>query len=100
MNSDESIDVSFIGAKVSLTGASVQKLIAGITPKFGAVLSQKLAAQTVPVIGAVSGAGINYTFITYYQQMAHVRFKLRKLTKEHGVEVVLGEFKNAMDGSA
>lgn len=100
MNSDESIDVSFIGAKVSLTGASVQKLIAGIAPKFGAMLSQKLAAQTVPVIGALSGAGINYTFITYYQQMAHVRFKLRKLAAEHGIEAVLGEFKIAVDGAA
>lgn len=100
MNSDDSVDVGFIGAKVSLTGTSVQKLIAGIAPKFGAVLSQKLAAQTVPVIGAVSGAGINYTFITYYQQMAHVRFNLRKLAKEHGIDPVLGEFKTAMDGSA
>lgn len=100
MNSDDSVDVGFIGARVSLTGASVQKMIASIAPKFGAVLSQKLAAQTVPVIGAVSGAGINYTFITYYQQMAHVRFKLRKLAKEHGVEVVLGEFKFAVEKSA
>jgi len=100
MNSDDGVDTSFIGARVSLTGASVQKMIAGIAPKFGAVLSQKLAAQTVPVIGAVSGAGINYTFITYYQQMAHVRFKLRKLAAEHGVEAVLSEFKIAVDGSA
>ena len=97
---DDGVEVGFIGAKVSLTGSSVQKMIAGIAPKFGAVLSQKLAAQTVPVIGAVSGAGINYTFIAYYQQVAHVRFKLRKLASEHGIEAVVSEFKNAVDGSA
>ena len=98
MKSDDGVDMGFIGARVSLTGASVQKMISSIAPKFGAVLSQKLAAQTVPVIGAVSGAGINYTFITYYQQMAHVRFRLRKLASEHGIEAVLGEFKIAVDG--
>ena len=99
LEDDDGVEVGFIGAKVSLTGSSVQKMIAGIAPKFGAVLSQKLAAQTVPVIGAVSGAGINYTFITYYQQMAHVRFKLRKLASEHGIEAVVSEFKIAVDGS-
>ncbi len=99
MSSDDSVDVGFISAKVSLTGPSVQKMISGIAPKVGAVLSQKLAAQTVPVIGAVSGAGINYTFITYYQQIAHVRFKLRKLAEAHGIEAVLSEFKKAVDGS-
>ena len=97
---DDGVDVGFIGARASLTGPSVQKIIASIAPKFGAILSQKLAAQTVPVIGAVSGAGINYTFITYYQQMAHVRFKLRKLASEHGIEAVLSEFKIAVEGSA
>jgi hypothetical protein len=41
-------------------------------------LGQKLAAQTVPVLGAATGAGTNYTFVTYYTEIAHVHFGLRK----------------------
>jgi hypothetical protein len=43
------------------------------------VLGQKLAAQTVPVLGAVAGAATNYAYTSYYQEMAHVHFGLRKL---------------------
>ena len=43
------------------------------------MLGQKLAAQTVPVLGAVAGASVNYVFTRYYQQIAHVHFGLRRL---------------------
>ena len=43
---------------------------------------QKLAAQMVPVLGAAAGAATNYTYTSYYQQMAHVHFGLRRLAIE------------------
>ena len=46
------------------------------------VLSQKLAAQTVPVLGAVAGAATNYAYTSYYRDMAHVHFGLRRLAIE------------------
>ena len=46
---------------------------------------QKLAAQTVPVLGAVAGATTNYMFTSYYQDMAHVHFGLRRLAVESSV---------------
>jgi uncharacterized protein (DUF697 family) len=45
-------------------------------------LGQKLAAQTVPVLGAVAGAATNYAYTSYYQEMAHVHFGLRRLAIE------------------
>jgi len=89
---DDSIDTSFIGARLSLSGAAVQKLIARVAPHFAAVMSQKLAAQTVPVLGAAAGAGTNYAFMAYYVEMAHVHFGLRRLTRTHGDEAVLDLF--------
>jgi hypothetical protein len=90
--SDEGIDTSFIGARLSLSGAAVQKLIARVAPHFAAVMSQKLATQTIPVLGAAAGAGTNYAFMAYYVEMAHVHFGLRQLTRTHGDDAVLDLF--------
>ena len=89
---DEGIDTSFVGARLSLSGAAVQKLIARVAPHFAAVMSQKLASQTIPVLGAAAGAGTNYAFMAYYVEMAHVHFGLRRLIRQHGEEAVLGLF--------
>ena len=53
--------------------------VARVSPRLATVLGQKLAAQTVPVLGAVAGAATNYAYTSYYQEMAHVHFGLRRL---------------------
>lgn len=89
---DDGVDTSFFGARLGLTGAAVHGLIGKVAPRFATVLSQKLASQAVPVLGAAAGAGTNYAFTDYYVQMAHVHFGLRKLAREHGETAVLDEF--------
>jgi hypothetical protein len=89
---DDGIDTSFVGARLSLSGVAVHRLIAKVAPRFAAVLSQKLATQAVPVLGAAAGAGTNYAFIDYYVEVAHVHFGLRKLARLHGEEAVLALF--------
>jgi hypothetical protein len=74
----------------------VRNLIATIAPKLAAVLGQKLAAQAVPVIGAVSGAALNAAFLSYYREVARVRFDLVKLAQVHGAEAVEAEFRIAV----
>jgi hypothetical protein len=91
-SADDGVDTAFIGARLSLSGAAVNTLISRVAPKFAAVLSQKLAAQTVPVLGAVAGAGTNYAFVDYYVALAHVHFGLRQLVREYGDVAVLDEF--------
>lgn len=92
VDGDSGINTSFIGARLSLSGAAVQRLIAQVAPRFAAVLSQKLAAQAVPVLGAAAGAGTNYAFIDHYVEMAHVHFGLRRLIRTHGEDQVLDLF--------
>lgn len=89
---DDGIDTSFIGARLSLTGAALNKLLARIAPRFATVIGQKLAGQAVPVLGAAAGAGTNYAFMDYYTQIAQVHFGLRALARTHGEEVVLSAF--------
>lgn len=93
---DDGVDTAFIGARLGLTGAAVNSLIGKVAPKFAAVLSQKLASQAVPVLGAAAGAGTNYAFTDYYVEMAHVHFGLRKLARTYGEEQVLDAFHTAL----
>ncbi|MBL4917745.1 EcsC family protein [Szabonella alba] len=89
---DDGINTSFLGARLTVTGPALHKLLAKIAPKFAAVLSQKLAAQAVPVLGALSGAALNTAFLTHYRELAHIRFALLRLASLHGAERVRDEF--------
>jgi uncharacterized protein (DUF697 family) len=62
----------------------VHGIVARVAPRLATVLGQKLAAQTVPVLGAAAGAATNYAFTSYYQEMAHVAFGLRRLAQDSG----------------
>ncbi|WP_281858871.1 EcsC family protein [Litoreibacter halocynthiae] len=81
---DDSTDLNFLTLRLSVTGATLHGVIKQVAPKLAMVLGQKLAAQTIPVLGAVTGAAINYSFTSYYQEMAHVSFGLRRLAEETG----------------
>jgi hypothetical protein len=74
---------------LSKSGApALLRLVALIASRFGIVVSQKGAAQMIPVIGAAGGAMINTIFIGHYQDMARGHFIVRRLEKIHGAEPV------------
>ncbi|TMV15025.1 EcsC family protein [Arenibacterium halophilum] len=85
LDHDNASDLGFVSLRLTLTGGAMHKLIAAVAPRLATVLGQKLAAQTVPVLGAVAGATTNYMFTSYYQDMAHVHFGLRRLAVESSV---------------
>lgn len=95
--SDDGVNTSFITARLTVTGQAVQNLITTIAPKLAAVLGQKVAAQAVPVLGAVSGAALNAAFLAYYREIARIRFALLRLAEVHGAEPVLEAFKAAVE---
>lgn len=84
--SDDGSDLGFVTARLTVTGAGLNSLIARVAPRLSAVLGQKLAAQTVPVLGAVAGAAVNHAFTSYYQEMARVHFGLRRLARDSGTD--------------
>lgn len=90
---DDGVNTTFLGARLGITGTTLSAIIARVAPRFGAVLGQKLASQAVPVLGAAAGAGVNYLFMDYYQEMARVRFGLKRLAETHGEAVVLAAFR-------
>ncbi|ADN76267.1 conserved hypothetical protein [Ferrimonas balearica DSM 9799] len=64
------------------------KLITSVAQRFSVQVSQKVAAQAIPAIGAVGGATINTLFIDHYQRMAKGHFAIRALEREYGAEAV------------
>ncbi len=76
---DDGADLGFFSVRLTLTGPAMQRLIAAVAPKLSVVLGQKLAAQSVPVLGAIAGGSTNYVYTRYYQQIARVHFGLRRL---------------------
>lgn len=79
LDQDDGADLGFISLRLTMTGGAMQKLVAAVAPRLATALGQKLAAQTIPVLGAVAGATINYHYSRYYREMAHVHFGLRRL---------------------
>lgn len=70
------------------TAPPLIKLISKIGQRFGVVVSEKLAAQAVPIIGAFGGALINSYFIDHYQDLARAHFTVRRLERQFGEAIV------------
>jgi len=75
----------------------IARLVAQIASRFSSVVSEKIAAQAVPVIGAVGGAGINLLFMDHFQDMARGHFIVRRLERDHGRELVRREYQLLVD---
>lgn len=99
LRKDDDIDLSFVSARLGLQGEVVSQLISKAAQKLAVVISQKLGSQAVPIIGAVTGATLNFTFMSYYEEMAHVRFTLKKLQEENPTKNSLEEFANSYEYS-
>jgi hypothetical protein len=66
--------------------------IAAVSKRFGVALSQKAAAEVVPVIGAVGGACVNSLFIRHFQDVARSHFTVRRLERRYGARLVRAEY--------
>jgi hypothetical protein len=73
------------------------RFFANIASRFGIQVSEKAAAQAVPIIGAISGAALNTIFINHFQDMATGHFIVRKLERIYGKEVIKDLYKQIPD---
>jgi len=74
-------------AKKGLTdkGApALLRLLAQIAARFSLVVSEKAAAQSLPLVGACGGALINALFIDHFQDMGRGHFLVRRLERLYG----------------
>lgn len=75
------------------------RMLTQIAARYGVVVSQKLAAQAVPVLGALGGAVVNYAFIDHFQDVARGHFTVRRLERKYGkdaIQVAYDRMRNAL----
>lgn len=70
------------------------KLIATLASRFGIIVSEKAAAQAIPLIGAAGGALINTIFIDHFQNMARGHFIIRRLERRYDKNLIRQEYNN------
>jgi hypothetical protein len=73
-------------------GPILVRFITQVASRFGVVVTQKVAAQTVPVVGALGGATVNYVFIEHFQEVARGHFTVRRLERIYGKNLVRAEY--------
>jgi len=69
---------------VDESASAIVRLLGQIGSRFGVVVSQKVAAQAVPVLGALGGAVVNTAFLHHFQSLAHGHFTVRRLERIYG----------------
>ena len=79
---------SFLANRLLTNGQTVSALITRFAGQFATRLTTKLGAQAVPVLGAATGAAINYAFLDYYERVADIHFRLLRLADENpGIDI-------------
>ncbi len=86
----------YAGSKTLLDqGApALVRFTAQIAARFGIVVSQKVAAQAVPILGALGGATVNTAFMNHFQTMARGHFTVRRLERTYGPETVRAAYES------
>jgi hypothetical protein len=64
------------------------RYVARVASRFSVTVSEKVAAEAMPILGAASGAAVNVLFTGHFQDMARGHFVLRRLERRHGLEAV------------
>jgi hypothetical protein len=110
--SDDGTETGYFGARAAMAKAvseaavhlakkglsqkgapAIIRLIAQIASRFSIVVSEKAAAQAVPLVGAFGGAVVNTLFIDHFQDMGRGHFIVRRLERLHGPEEVKRVYK-------
>lgn len=62
--------------------------VARIASRFGLEVSEKFAAEMIPVAGAAGGLALNVMFSNHFQNLAEGHFAIRRLERKYGSEAV------------
>lgn len=106
-HNDDGVDTGYFAVRAALAGAMTEAakyvtehgLIGSGTPvlvrflgkvasRYSIQVSEKAAAQAIPILGAAGGATINLLFMDHFQNMARGHFIVRRLERKHGSEIV------------
>ena len=79
---------------------AIARLVNAIAARFGAVVSEELAAKAIPIIGAAGGSIVNVMFLAHFQELARGHFIVKRLEAAHGAEEVRSAYYRLQDAKA
>lgn len=93
---DDAAETGYYGLRVSLAwhfaprggGPASLQLVRAVASRFGATVSDKAAAQMVPVAGAACASLVNLAFVRHFQDVAIGHFTIRRLERTYGADLV------------
>ncbi|MBV9286972.1 MAG: EcsC family protein [Hyphomicrobiales bacterium] len=83
----------FVAAQGLGSAPVVVRFISQIAARFGVIVSEKIAAQAAPILGAIGGAAVNAAFAEHFQTLARGHFIVRRLERAHGPNLVAFEYR-------
>lgn len=103
---DDAAEAGYYGLRVALSmqlsnmlksGGGMGIPLAGqflrsVASRYGVVVSNKAAAQLIPVAGAVTGAALNVLFLDHFQDVARGHFVVRRLERKYGRDQVRSRY--------
>ena len=72
------------------------RLMANVASRFGIIVTDKVAAEIMPIFGALGGASVNLVFINHLQAAAQGHFIVRRLERKYGGESVRREYEKVL----
>jgi hypothetical protein len=82
--------VTFVAERgaVDASAPVITSMVGEIVSRFGLVVSDKVAAGALPILGAVGGATVNTLFMDHFQRIAQGHFALRRLERIYGAATI------------
>ena len=104
---DDGVDTGYFAVRAALAGAMTEagkylvehglassgapalvRFLAKIASRYSIQVSEKAAAQAIPLLGAAGGATINLVFMGHFQNMARGHFIVRRLERTYGKDLI------------
>ena len=76
---DDGVDASMIASKMTINGTTLSGLLSRASNQYVARVMTGLGPKAVPVLGALAGGAVNAAFISYYENVAEIIFRLKRL---------------------
>jgi hypothetical protein len=80
-------EAGYISARLML-GSAARAMLSGVAARWGVVLGEKFAAQSMPLAGAAAAVALNTAFLQHYRRLGRAHFTIRRLERLHGRERV------------
>jgi hypothetical protein len=84
----EEAELGYWSARLMMQGRPLVMLLSEAGSAYGLRLSQKLALQAVPLVGAAGGALVNGAFMAHYEGLARAHFVIRRIERTYGAAAV------------